>query len=295
MKTTFVGAVLGVMSLTGCSGVVRQESPSSAAASSREILLSEHRPVDAIQGIVAAFKRLPVVIMAEWQHGIRKMADFYVRLMRDSAFQETAQDIVIEFASRNDQPLLDRHIDGENIRMAGSQTTKPKLKVEADGLPSGHDSPEGVACDVVRSLINRNARLFSNSCVRLYAGGTGPTAYAQFLRETAQNIRREAAKKAPSPGGPKSIGKVFAARHLSKSGPVAYGYAAFGFQDIMFVDVSVFLYSGERSMMRTLLIKDKDGKWYVHPAPSSTPLLSEGLDEEKASVVEFSAAYDLAR
>jgi hypothetical protein len=46
---------------------------------------------------------------------------------------------------------------------------------------------------------------------------------------------------------------VFAARHLSKNGPASYGYAGFGFQDIMFVDVGVFLYSGERSMMRTLV------------------------------------------
>jgi hypothetical protein len=178
---------------------------------------------------------------------------------------------------------------------AGSQTTKPKLMVAADGLPSGHGTPEGAACDVVRSLINRDEKLFSSTCVRLYAGGTGPAAYSQFLRETAQNIKQEAAKKAPSPGGPRSIGKVFAARHLSKNSPASYGYAGFGFQDVMFVDVGVFLYSGERSMMRTLVIKDRDGKWYVHPDPSASPLLSDGLDEEKPSVVDFSAAYELGR
>jgi hypothetical protein len=176
-----------------------------------------------------------------------------------------------------------------------NQTTKPKLQVATDGLPSGHGTPEGAACDVARSLIHRDEQLFSSTCVRLYAGANGPAAYAQFLRDTVQNIREEAAKKEPSPGGPKSIGKVFAARHLSKSGPASYGYAAFGFQDVMFVDVGIFLYNGERSMMRTLVIKDRDGKWYVHPDPSASPLLSEGLDEEKASVLDFADAYELER
>src|SRR5882762_5334835 len=87
-----------------------------------------------------------------------------------------------------------------------TQTKKPQLKVAADGLPSGHDTPEGAAADVVRSLINRDEKLFSGTCIRLYAGGNGPSAYAQFLRETIQNIRQEAAKKVPSPRGPKSIG-----------------------------------------------------------------------------------------
>ena len=178
---------------------------------------------------------------------------------------------------------------------AGYQATKPKLRVAADGLPSGHGTPEGAACDVARSLINRDEKLFSSTCVRLYAGGNGPTAYAQFLRDTVQNIRQEAAKKEPSPGGPKSIGKVFAARHLSKNGPASYGYSAFSFQDIMFVDVGGFLYNGERSLMRTLVIKDRDGKWYVHPDPSASPLLSDGLNEEKASVLDFTDAYELER
>jgi hypothetical protein len=63
----------------------------------------------------------------------------------------------------------------------------------------------------------------------------------------------------------------------------------------MFVDVGVYLYSGERSMMRTMVIKDSNGKWYVHPAPSASPLLSDGLDEEKLSVMDFADAYELEK
>jgi hypothetical protein len=82
----------------------------------------------------------------------------------------------------------------------------------------------------------KDENLFSRTCVRPYAGGKGPEAYAKFLRETVQSIEQEATKKEPSPQGPKSIVKVLAARHLSKSGPASYGDATFGFQDIMFVD-----------------------------------------------------------
>ena len=107
---------------------------------------------------------------------------------------------------------------------------------------------------------------------------------SKFLQQTAESIKDEAAKKQSSPQGPKSIGKVFAARHVSKSGPVSYGYAAFGFEDIMFVDVGVYLQNGERAMNRTMVIKDRDGKWYVHPAPYVSPLRSEGLNDEDKSV-----------
>jgi hypothetical protein len=176
---------------------------------------------------------------------------------------------------------------------AGKQTTKPKLIVAADGLPSGHDTPEGAACDLARSFINRNDKLFSSTSIRVYGGGKGREAYEKFLQKTVQSIKAEAEKKEPSPYGPKSIGKVFAARHLSKSGPVSYGYAAFGFEDIMFVDIGVYLYNGERAMNRTLVIKDSDGKWYVDPDPSASPLLSDGLNEESASVVDLTDVYEL--
>jgi hypothetical protein len=106
-------------------------------------------------------------------------------------------------------------------------------------------------------------------------------------------MKAEAAREEPSPRGPKSIGKVFAARHLSRSGPVSYGYEAFGFEDIMFVDIGVYLHNGQRAMNRTLVIKDQDGKWYVHPAPDVSPLLSEGLNEEKESVLDLTDVYEL--
>jgi hypothetical protein len=173
------------------------------------------------------------------------------------------------------------------------QSIKAKLKVAADGPPRGHDTPEGAACDLARAFIERNDKLFTSTSIRLYGGGTGREAYVKFLRETVESIQAEAAKKAPSPQGPKSIGKVYAAPRLNKSGPVSYGYAAFGFEDIMFVDVGVYLQNGERAMNRTMVIKDRDGKWYVHPAPYVDPLLSDGLNDEGNSVLDITDVYQL--
>lgn len=76
---------------------------------------SDHRPVDAIAGIVAAFQQHPIVAIGEWRHGIRQLGDFYIKLVNDPRFREAAQDIVIEFASRNNQPLLDRYTNGGDV------------------------------------------------------------------------------------------------------------------------------------------------------------------------------------
>jgi hypothetical protein len=173
--------------------------------------------------------------------------------------------------------------------------TKPKVKVAADGFPSGHDTPEGAACDLARSFIKRDVALFTNTCIRLYGGGTKPVEYAAFLTNTVAGMKAEAAKAQPSPGGPKSIEKVFAARRLSKDGPASYGYASFDFQDLMFVDVGVLLQNGGRALNRTLVIKDRDGKWFVHPLPSVSPLLSAGLNDEAASQQDFSEAYEIEK
>ncbi len=92
-------------------------------------LLGDPHPVSAVEGIVAAFQKHPVVIIGEWRHGLRQMGDFYVRLVRDPSFQQTVHDIVIEFASRSNQPLLDRYISGddvpiEQVRRIWRDTTK---------------------------------------------------------------------------------------------------------------------------------------------------------------------------
>lgn len=63
----------------------------------------------------------------------------------------------------------------------------------------------------------------------------------------------------------------------------------------MFVDVGVFLQNGETALNRTLVVKDRDGKWYVHPDPRSDPLLSQGLNDENPSTKDFSEYYDVLK
>jgi len=70
--------------------------------------------VPAVKGICDDFREHSVVIVGE-AHWLKEAGDFYIRLVRDPEFQRTVQDIVVEFASRNNQSLLDRYISGEDI------------------------------------------------------------------------------------------------------------------------------------------------------------------------------------
>jgi hypothetical protein len=166
----------------------------------------------------------------------------------------------------------------------------PVVKLAPDGFPTGQQAPEGVATDLARAFIHRDVQLFRSICVRPYSDGESRSRYINFLDGTAGSLRQEAVTGKVSPDNPIGVTKVFAARHLSRSGPASYGYASFGFQDVMFVDVEVLLNDGGRYTKRTLVIKDRDGKWYVHPAPDISPLLADGLDGESASVRVFSNA-----
>lgn len=63
----------------------------------------------AIADVVRALRTHPVVAIAE-SHGIAQAGDFYVALAEDPEFQNLSPDIVIEFASGQSQPLLDRYV-----------------------------------------------------------------------------------------------------------------------------------------------------------------------------------------
>jgi enterochelin esterase family protein len=72
-------------------------------------------PAPAIPAIVGAFAHHPLVAIAE-SHGLRQAGDFYIALVRDPAFLDAVNDIVIEFASAQSQPLLDRYVvDGDSL------------------------------------------------------------------------------------------------------------------------------------------------------------------------------------
>jgi hypothetical protein len=66
-------------------------------------------PQPAIPGIVKLYGKYSVVAIGEF-HGYGELGALYTSLVRDKAFQAAVNDIVIEFASRHNQPILDRYI-----------------------------------------------------------------------------------------------------------------------------------------------------------------------------------------
>jgi hypothetical protein len=66
-------------------------------------------PQQPVPGIVKLFEMYSVVAIGEF-HGYEELGRLYIDLVRDRAFQATVNDIVIEFAGRHNQPILDRYI-----------------------------------------------------------------------------------------------------------------------------------------------------------------------------------------
>jgi hypothetical protein len=172
---------------------------------------------------------------------------------------------------------------------------KPTIKVLADGFPAGHDSPEGVAADLARAFIKRDFALFESSAIKPFGGGDSRKNYEKFIASVKDGMKAEAERKEPSPGGPKSIAKIYAARHLSLNGPASAGYAMFDFHDIMFVDVVASLHNGKETLIRTMVVKTAKGQWFAHPAPHTSELLSVGLNDEKPSEKLFGDTYKVEK
>ena len=170
---------------------------------------------------------------------------------------------------------------------------KPPLMVAKDGFPSGTDTPEGAACDFARAFIRDDATLLLSTCIEPFGDPETRLAAHKFLERLVVQMSDTAHAAAPPPDSPRSIAKCFAARHLGKSAAALSGYAASGFQDVVFVDVVSEVHSGETQVCRTLVIKTKQGKWAVEPEPELAPSLSDGLDDEPPSTRDFSEVYSI--
>lgn len=175
------------------------------------------------------------------------------------------------------------------------QATKPSLEVTGDGFPSGHATPEGVACDLARAWMKRDVSLFTNTCLPQFGSGPARSEYEAFLARNVENIQQLATNQQAPTIGPKGITKVFAARHLSGETQDLSEHVADKIADFMFVDVESVLRDGKRYLHRTLVIKASDGKWYVHPAPEIDSRLSAALNSESASEKDLSDAYNIVK
>ena len=176
---------------------------------------------------------------------------------------------------------------------AAEPTAKPAVTVAADGFPTGTDTPEGAACDLARAFIHDDSALLLATCIEPFGGPEARAAYHDFLKGIVVQMKTADAGDTPMPESPKSIARCFAARHLGKDGPASYGYAVFGFQDVMFVDVSATLHNGDTQLCRTLVIKGQTGQVDRVSTADASPLLSAGLDDEPPSTRDFSEVYSV--
>jgi hypothetical protein len=71
--------------------------------------------VDAIDGIIEAFGRFPIVALGEGGHGGLRGHVFRLSLIRDPRFAAAVNDIVVESGNARYQGVMDRFINGEDV------------------------------------------------------------------------------------------------------------------------------------------------------------------------------------
>jgi hypothetical protein len=96
---------------------------------------SEPIPEPAVLAILAAFDRYEVVGMPV-AHGMKDVDDFILTLVRNPAFLEKVNDVVVECGNSLYQPILDRYIAGEDVpfaevRKVWRNTTQPMCGTSA--------------------------------------------------------------------------------------------------------------------------------------------------------------------
>jgi hypothetical protein len=76
--------------------------------------LPDPKPTDAVEGIIKAFDRFPIVALGEI-HWSLNQHEFITALIKHPAFANKVNDIVVEFGSAKYQPVMDRYIAGETV------------------------------------------------------------------------------------------------------------------------------------------------------------------------------------
>lgn len=137
--------------------------------------------------------------------------------------------------------------------------------------------------DLARAFMRQDVQLFRQTCIQPFGGGQSRIEYSRYLEGVTTHFQQDGAFRESVPDNPKEITQVFAARHFSADGPASYGYAAYDFQDVMFVDIEVLLNNGMKHVKRTLVIEDRNKRWYALPVLDIYPLLSDGVYDEAPS------------
>jgi hypothetical protein len=72
-------------------------------------------PIDAITGILDAFRVHDVVALGEGPHGNEPGHQFRLSLIRDPRFAAAVDDVLVEFGTGRQQAVMDRFVNGEDV------------------------------------------------------------------------------------------------------------------------------------------------------------------------------------
>jgi hypothetical protein len=146
--------------------------------------------------------------------------------------------------------------------------------------PSGHETPEGIACDAVQAYADCDSKAWLKTLIRPIFGEEGNKQYEEFK---TQMVKLTDENKGKEGFVVPRIVKVFKARNFSKNGPGSMAYALHEITGNKFVDIVVDVGGGRLQNIRYHVMFDKDKKWYFEPRPDLASLLAMGLNDEEPS------------
>lgn len=157
--------------------------------------------------------------------------------------------------------------------------TPPAIPSAPEAIPTGHSTPEGVACDAVKAYIDANGANWLATLVRpIY--GENDAEYEAF--KSMMVDRAEAHRQDPAYIQPRFV-RVCRAREFSTDGPRSAAFATHGFTGNMFVDIYIEVPNSGFQRLRYHVLKDRDERWYFDPRPDLNMLYSSGINEEAQS------------
>jgi hypothetical protein len=121
--------------MTGANaGVVVAVAMAASLAAAQPPSLPAAAPVNAIDGILAAFETHTIVALPD-AHGDDRAHAFLLSLIRDPRFLATVDDIVIEFGNARYQDVADRFVTGEEVpseslRLVWRNHTQPSISAD---------------------------------------------------------------------------------------------------------------------------------------------------------------------
>jgi hypothetical protein len=77
-------------------------------------MLTDPQPLNAVEAILAAFDKFPIVALGE-AHGLQEEANFIASLIRHPDFPHKVNAIVVEVGNAKYQPLVDKYITEESV------------------------------------------------------------------------------------------------------------------------------------------------------------------------------------